>query len=410
MKTIALISTFDTKQKELDYAREFILSKGLNVLTIDISTRPGKGINADISPFEVIQEAGFRNEQLTEANSKAQAIEIMRLSLCALLPKLISEGRIHGVLGLGGVQNSLINSSAMQLLPIGIPKVLLSTIASGFRTCGSLVGSSDITLLPSIADFTGINSLTALMIRNAASAVIGMVEFAGEPLKNNEFAIGATLMGATEEGILRAIHLVEDEGYQVIAFHSTGVGGIAMEKLIESGSIRASMDLCLHEIIAEDVFNLGFSKGAKNRLKGAVKMNIPLVLSPAGLDFIDVLKDDFFNGVIGDPNKRKFTMHNKNIVHVKVFPAEAVSSVNIVCERLKNYSRKGAMVIPLKGLRTETKIGENLFDPEVDNAIFEELHKNLPSNIEIIELDAHISDPIFSETVANTITGLIGEL
>lgn len=409
MKTIGLISTFDTKQKELNYAREFILSKGLNVLTIDISTRPQKEIHADISPFEVIQEAGFSLEQLTQVDSKSQAIEIMRLGLCALLPKLIIEGKVHGVLGLGGVQNSLINSSAMQLLPIGIPKVLLSTIASGFRTCGSLVGSSDIMLFPSIADFTGINSLTALMIRNAASAVIGMVEFAGEPLRGDEFAIGATLMGATEEGILRAIHLVEGEDYQVIAFHSTGVGGTAMEKLIESGLINASMDLCLHEIVAEDVFNLGFSKGAKNRLQAAVKMNIPLVLSPAGLDFIDVLKEDFYGGVIGDPGSRKFTMHNNNIVHVKVFPEEGVKAADIVCERLKNYSRKGAMIIPLKGLRTETKFGEKLYDPDVDNAIFEELCRNLPSNIETIELDAHISDPIFSETVANVTLELIGE-
>ncbi len=406
-QTIAIITTADTKFAELDFLRDYITQKGYQVLTIDTSTRPHDYGNVSISSEKVLDAGGYSLEVLRSKNSKAEKIEVMRVSLGILIRKLYSEGSIHAVLGLGGLQNSVMNSYAMQVLPIGFPKVLLSTVACGSRTCGSLVGSKDIMLLPSIADLTGINSLTRIVLENAAGAVMGMLEHGGNALPQEGAVIGATMMGATSDGIVKAIQLVEEQGYEVITFHSTGIGGQSLENLIKDGFISAVLDLCLHEIVSQDVFNLGFSTGAKNRLVAAVEKNLPMVLSPAGLDFIDCSVEDFHAGILGDPGIRKYTLHNNDIAHVKLLPHEAEIATNIVIDRLKEYMGTGVMILPLKGLRSETQPGEKLHAPEVDQVIFKCLKEKLNKNIQIIEIDAHLFDTEFSVLAANEMIRLM---
>ncbi len=167
------------------------------------------------------------------------------------------------------------------------------------------------------------------------------------------------------------------------------------------------MDLSLHEIVSQDVFGGGFSIGAENRLSAAVKRNIPMVLAPGGLDFVDFAVSVFDSGIIGDPEKRKFTLHNEGIAHIKLFPEEAKRAAEIVVDRLKNYSGEAVMILPLKGLRADTRPGEKLFAPEVDEMIFNTFREKLNNRIRLIELDAHISEPIFSKTAAQEMINLL---
>lgn len=408
-KTIAVIATRDTKQAEQDLAASFIAAKGMNALRIDISTRLGDYDRADVSSLDVLKAAGYTFADFARKKSKADAVEMMQRSLQVLLLRMYQDGAIHGVLALGGVQNAMICTSAMQLLPIGVPKMLISSVTSGYRPFAPFVGASDIVLVPSIADIVGINPLTEMMILNASMAIVGMTEHSGTPFKPNVPLVGATIMGATTDGIEQAIKQIESHGYHVVTFHSTGVGGTAMENLINDDQIVACMDLCLHEIVAQDVIGKGFSVGAENRLSAAVKKGIPLVLSPAGLDFIDLFWHEFQNKVIGDPDRRQYTFHNNDIVHVKLKPNEASKAAKLVVNRLKDYKGRGVMVIPNKGLRSETFPGEKLYAPEIDQIIFDILKNELNPNIKVVELDAHISDPVFSKTVSDEMLKLLRE-
>ncbi|MCB2202817.1 Tm-1-like ATP-binding domain-containing protein [bacterium] len=407
MKTIAVVSTGDTKKAELELARDFIRANDFNVITIDISTRAETFPQADIKPFEILDAGGYSKETFLDQKTKAKKLSMMQQSLEIVISKLYHEEKIHGILGLGGLQNSMLNAAAMQQLPVGFPKVILSTVACGNRTFGSLVGTKDITLMPSIADIVGVNPITEVVIKNAAAAVMGMVKYAGALPKTDGQLIGATMMGATGDGIVEAIEHVRQAEFTVITFHSTGVGGLAMENLIDSQVINAVLDLSLHEIVSEDVIGGGFSVGAKDRLSAAVRQQIPMVLAPAGLDFIDFPLQAFQDGVVGDPAKRKYTLHNKDIAHIKLFPEEAKQAAEIVVERLRKVKGNAVMILPLQGLRSESQPGGRMHDPEVDNAIFEVLRHKLNKNVRIIELDAHLSDPLFSETAANALIELL---
>lgn len=408
MKTIAIIATADTKAEEMDFVEKFIRSQGLNTLSIDVSTRLHAGKKTDIGPKETACKGGFSEENFLKPKPKSDAIEMMRGCVTNIVRKLYAEGKIDGVIGFGGLQNSLMVSSAMQELPIGFPKLIVSTVASGNRKFGLLTGAKDIVVMPSVADLAGINPLIETILRNAASAVVGMVKYGGEVFSPKNLLVGATIMGATNDGIEEAIKLVRQKGFDVVTFHSTGVGGTSLETLIYEGKIQAVMDLCLHEIVSEDIFGAGFSVGAKHRLTAAASMQIPLLLSPAGLDFIDFDLSDLEKTKTVDLSTRKYTLHNKGTAHIKLTPAEARAAAEVVVERLTDYNGEGAMIMPLKGMRSETLPGEKLYDPEVDEAIFDTFRTKLNKKIRLIELDCHLSSVDFSRTAAETMVDLIG--
>jgi len=407
MKTIAIIATADTKAEEMDFVEKFIQSRELNTLSIDVSTRVHDGKKTDIGPKETAWKGGFSEKDFLSPKTKSEAIEMMRESAANLVRDLYAKGKIDGIIGFGGLQNSLMVSSAMNELPIGFPKLIVSTVASGNRRFGLLTGAKDIVVLPSIADLAGLNPLVETILTNAASAIVGMVKYGGGVFSPKKLLIGATIMGATNDGIEDTIKMVRKNGFDVVTFHSTGVGGATLESLILEGKIQAVMDLCLHEIVSEDVFGAGFSVGAKNRLAAAVTKQIPMVLSPAGLDFIDFDLSELEKTRRVDLETRKYTLHNKGTVHIKLTPAEAKAAADVVVRRLENYTGEAAMIMPLQGMRSETLPGEKLHEPEVDEAIFETFRTKLNKNIRIIELDCHLSSPEFSRAASETMIELL---
>jgi len=406
MKTIAVILSIDTKEAEARFLKKRIEESGHKALVIDISARGVYDFVPDISRDEVCLAGGTPPSAL-ESMPKNEAVQAMIDGAKAIVPALYAKGAFDGIISAGGLQNTLAAVGAMQTLPIGVPKVMVSTVVCGNRTFEPFTGIKDIVMIPSIADITGINSVTEVILGNAAAAVIGMAEHARRLPNDGRTRIGATLMGVTNNSAVQAIRMLEQWGYEVISFHSTGVGGRYLEHLIGQGLITASMDLSLHEVTAADVFGLGFSNGAPGRLKVGCEKGIPMVVAPGALDFVDVYVEDFKNGIIGDYRKRKYNLHNNAVAHVKVFVPEAKKAAEIVVERLNKAKGPVTVLLPLRGMRVDTLPGQSLYDPEVDETILDVFRRGLDPRIKRIEVDANLTDMAFSETAASEMAALI---
>lgn len=403
-KTIAIIASLDTKEAEVAFVKEMIEKQGCKTFIIDVGAKGSESIVPHIRAEDVARAAGREWDSIYDIPKHEMIVGLLE-GIAVLMPELYAQGNFDAVLSLGGAQNTTIGVSAMKSLPVGLPKLMVSTIACGQRTFESFVDTKDITLMPSIADISGINNLTRTILSNAAAAIAGMAKHAGVPLKSGqELIVGATLMGVTNTGVAEAVKLMEKAGFQVISFHSTGVGGRAMEEFINEGTIGAVMDLSLHEITSE-MFGKGFSTGANNRLVAACNAGIPQVVAPGGVDFIDFYAKELPQ----DLNKRKHIYHNSNIVHVKLLEQEIVRVGEIITERLNKSRGPVTVIIPLRGLRQNTSPGEALYTPEVDNALIEVLHRGLRRDIKIVDVDANINDKIFSKTAAAELLRMLGQ-
>lgn len=406
MKTIAIMLSIDTKEAEARFLKRYIEDHGHRALVIDLSTRGEYELIPDVSRDEVCLAGGTTPEALA-GMQKNLAVQAMMDGAKAILPALYASGAFDGVISAGGLQNTMAAVGAMQMLPLGVPKVMVSTVACGGRTFEPFVGIKDVVMIPSIADLTGINSVTEIILSNAAAAVIGMTEQAKLLPRDGKTRVGVTLMGVTNNAATQAAQLLEDQGYEVISFHSTGVGGRYLEYLIREKHITAVMDLSLHEVIAADVFGLGFSNGAPGRLTTGCEMGIPMVIAPGALDFVDVYVSDFKNGIIGDWTKRKFNLHNNAVAHVKAFVNEAKKAAQIVVERLNEARGPVTVILPLLGMRVDAQPGQSLYDPEVDEAIREVFRLGLDKRIKQMEVDANLTDMAFSRVAAQEMQLLI---
>lgn len=407
-KTIAIIACADTKKAEMEFLRAMFQQEGFGVLTVDLSTQGGYSYEASVSPREIAMAGGSTIEHV-RLSGRAEAIAVMEAGVVTIVSSLYATGNIDGILGIGGLQNSRMASAAMRALPVGVPKLILSTVACGNRPFELLVGDKDITVMPSVADIAGLNPLTETVLTNAAAAVMGMVRFGGHTLSSDRPMIAASMMGATNDGVVGAVRLLEGDGRSVVTFHSTGVGGRCMEQLIADGKMQACLDLSPHEIISQDVFGFGFSAGAANRLTAAAERGIPTVVAPGGMDFIDVSANEFFAGALGAPEARKYVLHNSEIAHVKLTAEEATRGAEIFVRRLNLHTGKLTVILPLQGLRSDTREGQKLYDPSVDQVIFTTIRKGLRKDIRLIELDAHFFDEAFSKCAFEEMTRLLAD-
>lgn len=387
LKTIAIIESCDTKGREAAYLRELVANEGYKPLVIDVSTGNAESTAYDISRELVLSQAGI-NWQEIKTLSKEEKIASMLHAIKIFTKKYYKLGKIQAVVSIGGLQNTLLATAAMKELPIGIPKVMATTVACGNKSFGPFVGDKDIVLIPSIADFTGLNLLTRQIMANAVAACVGMLRYAGKTLvKSEKQVIGITLMGITNTGACAAIAELEELGYECIGFHATGVGGITMEKLASAGLIDGILDLTVHEI-TQEYFKAGFSYGdeAKYRLRMSVECKIPLVIAPGGIDFIDFSPSEFPPRM----KERKFMMHNPEMAHIKLLPDEAEPATKSFCERLEAIDYPVKVLLPTEGMRHNTRKGEELYDPSVDNIILKSIRAIKNPNLEIIEVPGNL--------------------
>lgn len=374
---------------------------GHETYIIDVGVRKSVKIKPDISREAVTDAAGIFWSDIRKVQ-KHEIIDGLVAGIAVLLPQLYEAGAFDGVISIGGAQNTSIAVSGMKKLPIGVPKVMVSTVACGQRRFEDLVGTKDIVVIPAIADIAGINKITRIVLGNAAAAVCGMSAYEGKTLDNQEnTTIGLTLMGVINDGAVQAIKILEENHVEVVSFHSTGVGGMIMEELITAEAIHGVMDLSLHEITAE-MFNMGYSLGATDRLASAGRAGIPQVICPGAVDFIDFAPKDIPQYL----KDRKRVVHNSGITHIKLSKEEIIQVGLIISKRLNASVGPVTVIIPLKGFRQDTRPGEALYDKGVDDALIQTLHRHLKKGIKIVEVDANINDLAFSEAAAAEMIGM----
>ncbi|NLG83481.1 MAG: UPF0261 family protein [Firmicutes bacterium] len=403
-KTIVVVASLDTKGREVAYIKGLIEQWGHRAFLIDVGVQDEPLIPPDLTRVEVARAGGVSWEAIKDKEKRVR-IEAMAKGAAVMATSLYAEGRLDGLLSLGGAQNTTIGTTAMKALPIGVPKVMVSTVASGQRTFEPLVGTKDVLLLHSVADLAGINMVTEVVLKNAVAAIVGMAEHAGRSLSPREGrpAIGATMLGVTNDGVTEAVRLLENNGFEVVTFHANGVGGRAMEELIRQGLIRATMDLTLHEITAE-LFG-GYCTGAIGRLNAAAEAGIPQVVAPGAADVIDYTESSL--NMLPDWARRKYIYQHPTILHLKLHPHEMAQVAEVIAERLNRSRGPVRVLLPLRGFCQAGFPGGPLFDPAVDLVLLETFRQKLRPGIDLLEVEANINEPAFARAAAKAMLELL---
>lgn len=406
-KTILLIGTMDTKEEELLFCRELIRRRGFKVLLLDAGILKEPRTPPDVTRQEVARAAGVTDlESLLAVGDKGKCIETMIRGVTAKTQELLRQGAFHGILGMGGGQGTDICASAMRSAPRGMPKLLVSTIASGKAAFGPYVGTSDLAMMHSIVDLQGLNFLTRRILANAAGAICGMVGTSEEAdMKPRGIPVALSMLGTTTPGALRVKASLERRGYEVVAFHQNGTGGIAMEEMIREGAFRGVLDLNLHEI--GDRFVAGLhSDPRQERLEAAGEMGIPQVIAPGSINYAVWGP---FPSLSEELKSRKYIIHNPNMTLVRLSPDELHSVGKLTAEKINRAKGPTRVFIPLRGFSYPDR--ENLphWEPEGNRAFIEALKAHLRPSIPLKELDAHINDPEFIDPVADAFLSMMEE-
>ncbi|MUV56321.1 Tm-1-like ATP-binding domain-containing protein [Halogeometricum sp. CBA1124] len=389
---VVVIGTLDTKGEEIGFARDVVESQGLDVHVVDVGVMGGPTIEPDTSAEAVAEAAGTTLERLRADADRGAAMEAMGEGAAAVAERLHEDGTLKGVLGLGGSGNTSIATTAMRALPVGVPKLMVSTMASGDTE--PYVGSRDVTMMYSVADIEGLNQLSRTVIANAALAVAGMV--ANDPGIDVEEkpTIGITMFGVTTPCVKTARKMLEDRGYETIVFHATGTGGRAMEDLIREGVVDGVLDVTTTEWADELVG--GVLNAGPERLDAAGEAGIPQVVSTGALDMVnfgprDSVPDEF--------EGRRFHVHNPQVTLMRTTPEENAELGRIVAEKLNAATGPTALALPLGGVSMLDVEGEDFHDPDADTALFDALREHLDDDVELLELDVPINDDAFAEAM-----------
>jgi len=403
-KTVLLIATFDTKEEEAFFLKKQIEARGISVLTMDTGIlAPPRG-KVDINQTEVANQGGVPLQEAVATGDKGRCMANMIRGAEILCKKFYDQGRFQGVIGIGGAQGTEIASAAMRTLPMGVPKFIVSTVASGRATFGPYMGTKDITMMHSIADIQGLNFLTRRILENAAGAICGMIEGLEKQLmKPEKIPVAMSMLGTTTPGALRAKKSLEAKDYEVVTFHQNGTGGIAMEEMIREGFFKGVLDLNLHEIGDRYVGGLhGAIRG--DRLEAAGEAGLPQVVAPGSINYV-VLGP--LNSLTPEWRSRKLIVHNPNLTLVRLSPEELRKVGHLVAEKLNRAKGPAQVFIPLKGFSYPDR--ENLphWDPEGNRAFVDSLKTHLRPSILVTELDAHINDPEFIDPVVETFLSMM---
>jgi uncharacterized protein (UPF0261 family) len=390
MPTIAILGTLDTKGLEHAFVAERIRERGHQTLVIDVGTLGEPGLGPDITRAEVAAAAGADLAALVARRDRGEAVAAMSRGAPVVLARLAAEQRIHGVISLGGGGGTAIGTAAMRALPIGFPKVMVSTLASG--NTSPYVGVKDVVMFPSIVDVAGLNRISRVLLSRAAGAICGMVE-ARPPAAADKPIIVASQFGNTTPCIDRARGLLEAAGYEVLVFHAVGTGGRTLESLIESGMVTGALDLTTTEWADELVG--GILGAGPTRLEAAARKGVPAVVSTGCLDMVN----------FGPPESvparfagRRFYQHNPQVTLMRTTPEENSELGAILARKLNLSTGPVTVVLPLRGGSVISAPGQPFHDPAADQALYAALKGNLRRDIPVIELDCLINDPPFAET------------
>jgi len=406
MATVGLVGTLDTKREEYTWLRDALAERGIETVLIDVGTFSDGGGIADVGAAEVAQAAGVDIDRLRAENDRGAAMTVMGRGAAAVVEKLHAEGRLHGVLGVGGSSGSAVASQAMQALPVGVPKLLVSTMAAG--DVGPYVGAKDVTIMPSVVDVAGINRISRLVLRNAVAAVAGMAtayaEAAAAPQDTDEpHLVGATMFGLTTPAVDEARRRLTELGYEVLVFHATGAGGRAMEALVADGLLDGVLDLTTTELV-DDLLG-GVLSAGPDRLEAAGAAGLPQVVSVGALDMCN------FGPRETVPEKyagRSFIVHNPTVTLMRTTPEEMAELGRRIGRKLARATGPVEVFLPLRGVSGIDVEGAPFHDPDADAACFAALRQELEgSDVVVHEFDGAINDDGFGTAAADALHALI---
>jgi len=402
LKTIAIAGTFDSKGTEYSYVKELIENFGVNTFTIHTGVYE-PAFKPDVSNTEVAAEAGEDIKAIVAEGDRAWATEILSKGMEELVPKLFKEGKFDGIISFGGTGGTSLVTPAMRKLPIGIPKIMVSTVASG--NTEQYIGTSDIIMIPSVVDVAGLNSISTKIFSNAVFAIVGMVKYGNFKNIEKKPLVAATMFGVTTPCVNFAREYLEKRGYEVLIFHATGVGGRSMEDLVRAGFIEGVLDLTTTEWCDEIVG--GVLNAGSNRLEAAGQCGIPQVVSVGALDMVN------FGGFESVPvkfKKRNLYKHNPTVTLMRTNMEENQVIGAKIAEKLNMAKGKTVLMLPLKGVSGIDAKNQPFYGAEEDAMLFKTLKDNIHKDtVELQELDLHINDQAFAEAAAQKLIDLMNK-
>jgi uncharacterized protein (UPF0261 family) len=399
-KNVVIVGSLDTKGTEYAFVKELIEKEGIGTLVVDFGVMGEPTLKPDVSRDEVAKAGGGDLAYLTSGDHKDEAMKTMADGLAVIVRNLYDDGKLDGIIGMGGSGGTSLITTAMRTLPVGIPKVMVSTVGGG--DVSAYTGTKDITFIPSIVDVAGINSISRSIYANAAGAITGMVKVEKPAVKEEKPLVVASMFGNTTTCVDNAREIVEKEGYEVLVFHATGIGGKTMESLIADGYITASMDITTTEL-ADEVCGGAFNAGP-DRCMAASRAGIPAVIVPGCVDMAN------FWGIDTVPEKyraRNLYEWNPNVTLLRTNVEENIRMGEMIAAAANASSAPVAILIPLKGVSMLDSPGGQFWDKEADRACFDAIKKNIKPAIDYIEMDNNINDPEFSGKVAELLLAML---
>jgi uncharacterized protein (UPF0261 family) len=392
-KTIVLIGTLDTKGAEVKYVRDRIEDRGHKTLVVDTGVLGRPSFKPDISREAVARAAGEDLSDLVSRRDTSTAVRTMMVGTKEVVRQMYADGQLDGVISLGGGKGTAIATAAMRELPLGVPKVAVCTSASGDTR--RYMGSKDIIMFPSITDIVGLNRVNRLMLDNAVGAIVGMVETAVEEPSQDKPVASVTALGITTPAAMKCKDRLEAQGYEVMVFHTTGVGGQAMEELIAEGLISGVMDLTTTELMS-DLLGSTFVSGP-DRLETAGRRGIPQLVGPGGLDMVayagrGAVPDEYRDRLLYD--------HTPALTVMRTSAEENARAARVLAEKVNRATGPVTIAIPTEGFSAYDQEGELFWDPEADAVFVETVRQEVREPVQVVLVDAHINDDHFADRAA----------
>jgi uncharacterized protein (UPF0261 family) len=400
VKTVVLTGSLDTKGREFSFLKALIEKEGLKTLVVDFGVMGEPALVPDITRQEVAQAGGGDLGHLASGGHKDEAMRVMAAGLAVVVRRLFDEGRLDGIIGMGGGGGTSLSTTAMRTLPVGVPKVMVSTLGGG--DVSAYVGTRDITIMPSIVDVAGFNRISRAIYANAAGAIAGMVKMKTAKTDEEKPLISASMFGNTTLAVDRARRVLEAHGYEVLVFHATGTGGRTMEGLISDGYITASLDITTTEL-ADEVCG-GVLNAGPERCLAASRSGIPAVLVPGCVDMAN------FWGMDTVPEKyrtRNLYQWNPNITLLRTNAEENSRIGGMIAAAANAATAPVAILLPLGGVSQLDSPGGEFWDPQADRACFDAIKNNLKPGIPVIEMDDNINDPGFADRAVETLLNML---
>jgi uncharacterized protein (UPF0261 family) len=412
-RTIALVCALDTKGDEARFVRDIIVARGHLPLVINTGVIGEPAFAPDVAAAEVAQAGGASLDELRRQADRGAAIGVMAKGVAVVAERLQREGRFDGVVGLGGSAGTAVVSSAMRALPVGVPKVLVSTVASG--NVAPYVGTKDLALMYSVVDVAGLNRLSRAVLANAAGAVCGAAEEAARlgaaPAAGaaEKPLLAASMFGNTTKLVDAARAMLEEQGYEVLVFHATGSGGQTMEGLIRDGFIQGVLDVTTTEW-ADQLCGGVFDAGP-TRLDAAGERGVPQVIAPGCLDMVNFGAQETVPAKYRDDASRRFYVWNPQVTLMRTTPDENAQLGRILAEKANAAKGPVQVFLPLRGVSILDSVvdGEpqQFWWPEADQALFAALKQHIRRDIPVHELDVNVNDPEFASATVGALLAML---